>query len=160
MKTLAWGDFCKHDSPFLHIAYKKYRFSKNRAPFGSARPCFAATSLKFPPHRVVGGNLRCCCSAGFRLRRAFACGELAYLRSCFRCSFLFFFPPASSFSSLSHFLRGSSASRAFLSPPLLLSPPPRPPRPRPSPRKQHTTHVQLSETNTSAAQLSDQNCIG
>ena len=26
MKTLAWEDFCKHDFPFLHIAWKKYRF--------------------------------------------------------------------------------------------------------------------------------------
>ena len=98
MKTLAWGEFCKHDFPFLHIAYKKYRFSENRAPFGSARPCFAATSFKFPPHRIIGGNLRCCCSAGLLRRVSPSATKPAYLRGCFRCSFLFFFPLAFSFS--------------------------------------------------------------
>ena len=81
----------------------KIPFFRKFAPFCSARPCFAATSFKFPPPQVVGGNLRCCCSAGCRLRRIL--------------SFLFFFPPASSFSFPALFLRGSPASQFVLYPP-------------------------------------------
>ena len=140
MKTLAWGDFCKHDFPFLHIASRKYRFSEKSRPFC---PCYAATSLKFPPHRVIGGNLRCCCSAG-AAPQGFACGELVYLRSCSRCSFLFFFPPASSFSSPPSFYGAPPPPDHPPTLPPLLSPLPRPPRPRRSPRGRHqTTHVQL-----------------
>ena len=145
MKTLAWGEFCRHDSPLLHIAYKKYRFSENRAPFGSARPCFAATSFKFPPHRIIGGNLRCCCSAGLLRRVSPAAREPAYLRGFFRCSFLFFFPPAFSFSfpslifftGLPRLLIFPLPSRSFF---LFLD--------LGAPREgQHTTHVQLSGTH-------------
>ena len=45
--------------------------------------------------------------------QGFAFGELVYLRSCSRCSFLFSLPPASSFSPSREFLRGSPASRLF-----------------------------------------------
>ena len=51
------------------------------------------------------------------LRRVFACGEEVYLSSCLKCSFLFFLPPASSFSFPTLCLRGSPASRIFLHPP-------------------------------------------
>ena len=91
-------------SIFAYCLSKIPIFRKSR-PFCSARPCSAATSLKFPPHRVIGGNLRCCCSAG-AAPQGFACGELDYLRSCLGCSFLFSFPPASSFSSSLSFFTG------------------------------------------------------
>ena len=45
--------------------------------------------------------------------QGFAFGELVYLRSCSKCSFLFSLPPASSFSPPREFLRGSPASRLF-----------------------------------------------
>ena len=102
-------------SVFAYCLEKIQIFKKSR-PFCSARPCSAATSLKFPPDRINRGNLRCCCSAGVA-PRGFACGELDYLRDCFRCSFLFFLPLASSFSFLSQLLRGSPASRSFPYPP-------------------------------------------
>ena len=86
----------------------------------------------------------------------------AYLRGCFRCSFLFFFPPAFSFSfpSLNFFTglprlpNSPLPSRSSFLQLLDLG----------APREgQHTTHVQNSGTHTrhnTATQLSDPNCIG
>ena len=51
--------------------------------------------------------------------QGFAFGELVYLRSCSRCSFLFSLPPASSFSPSREFLQGSPASRLFTGHPRL-----------------------------------------
>ena len=106
--------------PIFAYCLGEIPFFRKFAPFCSARPCFAATSFKFPPPQVVGGNLRCCCSAGCRLRRIL--------------SFLFFFPPASSFSSPPYFYGAPPPPDLSSTLPPLLSPLPRPPRPWRCPR--------------------------
>ena len=147
---------------FSNFAYclEKIRIFKKSRPFCSARPCSAATSLKFPPDRINRGNLRCCCSAGVA-PRGFACGELDYLRDCFRCSFLFFLPPPLRFLSSPNFYGDPPPPDLSPTLPPLLSPPSsRPPRPRHSPRKTTNCSCAAYKRGTTATQLSDPTCIG
>ena len=109
-----------------------------------------------PPTGVVGGNLRCCCSAGF------ACGELSCLLETLLQVFfpplfssrLFFFFPSQVFTGLPR--------RPNIPPtlPPLLSPPPRAPRPRRSPRGTSNHPCAASEASATATQLSTPNSIG
>ena len=103
--------------------------------------------------------MRCCCSAGVA-PQGFACGELVYLRDCFRCSFLLSFPPASSFSSPPRFLRGSPPPELPPYPPASSFSPPQSPRPRRSPRGTSDYPCAATEASTTATQFSDPISIG
>ena len=133
---------------------RKIQIFRKSRPFCSARPCFAATSLKFPLRRGASGELKM-----LLLRRGFAFGELDYLRSCPRCSFLLSCPPASSFSSSPRFLRGSPASRVSPYPPASSLPSPTP-RLRRSPRGSSDYPGAALEASTIAAHFSDPTSIG
>ena len=99
MKTLAWGHFCKHDFPFLHIAWKNHRFLEKSRPFG---PWLRSNISQVPPSQVNRGNLemlllrrgRC---AGFRLRRPCLLEKLlqVFFPLLFSSRLFFFFPSLS-----------------------------------------------------------------
>ena len=126
-------------------------------PFG---PWLRSNISQVPPTQVNRGNLemlllRRGCSAGFRLRRA--CLLETLLQVFFPPLFssrLFFFFPSQVFTGLPR--------RPNIPPtlPPLLSPPPRAPRPRRSPRGTSNHPCAASEASATATQLSTPNSIG
>ena len=138
--------------PFFAYCLGKYRFSENRAPFAPLDPASQQHLSSSPRAGALVGNLRCCCSAGFRLRRAALLEKLpqVFLPLLFSSRLFLFF--------LSHFFTGHPRLPSSPLPSRLFSP-------FPDPLDfgaLQEGHIKLAalEASATAAQLSDPNSIG